>query len=77
MAAGQLGVSVGVTSTGSEVTYDYALAARPDAAAVPGRVKLGKGLRSRDWRFTLRNEPGRGFKLYDLQLMQDETSRRV
>lgn len=77
VAAGQLGVSVGVTSTGSEVTYDYALAARPDAAAVPGRVKLGKGLRSRDWRFTLRNEPGRGFKLYDLQLMQDETSRRV
>ncbi|MGC8385209.1 hypothetical protein ACP3P8_25580 [Pseudomonas aeruginosa] len=40
------------------------------------RVKLGKGS-ARDWRFTLRNEPGRGFKLYDLQLMQDETSRRV
>ena len=76
-AAGQLCVSVGVTSTGSEVTYDYALAARPDAAVVPGRVKLGKGIRSRDWRFTLRNEPGRGFKLYDLQLLQDETSRRV
>lgn len=76
-AAGRLGVSVGVTSTGSEVTYDYALAARPDAIAVPGRVKLGKGLRSRDWRFTLRNEPGRGFRVYDLRLMQDETSRRV
>ncbi|MBX9914094.1 MAG: hypothetical protein K2Y25_09355 [Pseudomonadaceae bacterium] len=68
---------VGNTESGNETTYTYLLEPRTANVAVPGKAKLGRGIKSRYWRFTVRNQPGQSFQLHDLLLQNDETSRRV
>lgn len=67
-------LSVGNTGSGTELTYSYPLPAKVAQAAVPSRASLGKGARSRYWRFTI---TGTTFELHDLALEIAETSRKV
>ncbi|HEJ3062490.1 TPA: hypothetical protein SL272_000821 [Pseudomonas aeruginosa] len=69
-----LTIRMGVVGEGSELTYSYDAPARVANAPVPGRVKLGKGARSRYWRFTIL---GSAFQLHDVKLIIDETSRSI
>lgn len=69
-----LTIRMGVMTGGEEATYSYAAPARVANSPVPGRVKLGKGARSRYWRFTIQ---GSTFQLHDVKLIIDETSRNI
>lgn len=67
-------LAVGNTGSGQEVTYSYPLPARTAEAATPARAALGRGARSRYWRFTL---TGTVFALHDVTLEIAETSRKI
>lgn len=62
------------TQSGAEASYDYAFESRAAESAVPARTKLGRGVKSRFWRVTVR---GQSFSLHDLKMVTDSSSRRV
>lgn len=76
-SAGQLRVAVGYVPDGVEEFVSYDLPLRAAAGPTPNRTKLGRGMRSRYWRFTLENVDGAPFALYDQRLIVDGMSRRV
>ncbi|HAR04054.1 MAG TPA: hypothetical protein DCR72_00500, partial [Pseudomonas sp.] len=67
-------LSVGNTALGQEVAYSYPLPARTAEAETTSRAQLGRGARSRYWRFTL---TGTTFELHDVALELAETSRKI
>jgi hypothetical protein len=62
---GVLRFNVSETESGDELKYSYDLPARVAVKAVTNRVKLGKGLRSRYWRFGIENVDGANFGIND------------
>jgi hypothetical protein len=75
-ADGALTLEVGVTSSGAESTYSYAVQ-RGAGAPVQAKAHLGKGLLSRYWRFRVSNSEGADFTLHDLRVLFDDTARRA
>lgn len=69
-----LTITVTVAQEGSPASYGYPMPARTANYSSPGRAKLGRGLRSRYWQFTL---SGPQFTLNDVELVMDTTSRKI
>jgi hypothetical protein len=74
---GTLAVTVGCIPAGAEQSFTYTLPARHASDPTPGRAKLGRGMRSRYWRFTVENVEGSDFTIVDQRLIFESTSRRV
>lgn len=68
---------VGHVSAGTEQTLEYSLPARIAVDAVPGRFRLGRGIRSRYYRFSFEGAPGAPFTLHAMNVNLDTTSRRI
>lgn len=79
---------VGYTATGyletdvetydwPQEVYTYPMEEREAGAPRNNRIKVGKGLNSRYWRFALRNLDGADFQIYDLQLNVGVSKRRL
>lgn len=75
-SGGSMKVDVGETSTGAEVVYTFTMPAHPATAPTAGRTKLGRGLRSRYYRFTFGNTDGEPLGLFDASVDTLNTSRK-
>ncbi len=74
--------NVAITITGAEdgtpESYTIPFPVRSSVDwPTPNRVKLGRGLRSRYYRFGFENQAGADFVLNDLRIILDEAARRV
>jgi hypothetical protein len=74
---GTLEFLVGNTQDGIEKTYIYDLPKRVATDPVPGRARLGRGMKTRYHRFGIRNKNGAGFGIFDIRVPFDDTSRKV
>lgn len=74
---GKVSLTVGTTESGAEVSYTYSAMPRTATDPSAGRIKLGKGMRSRYWRFTIANEDGDDFMLFDMGVLIDGLSRKI
>ena len=73
---GQLEVDV-ETYDGPQEVYTYAMEERDADAPRNSRAKIGRGLSSRYWRFTLRNVDGADFQVYDVTAEVGTSKRRL
>lgn len=76
-SSGTLQFKVSGTGTGTEAGYTYALPARRANDQVAGRTKIGRGMRSRFWRFELFSKLGQPFKVYESRISIDSLSRKI
>ena len=75
---GDITLSVETTSVkGDTEQNDYDFTARELGAVRNTRVKLGRGLRSRYWRFTLSNSGGARLVVHNASAQVEELSRRL
>lgn len=74
--SGKLRVKVGNTQGGAEETFSYELAARVATDPVPGRARVGRGRKSRYYRFSIENVSGADFSIFDGFVSADDTSRK-
>ena len=72
-----VGVAVGETSTGSELTWNYTSPPFAQNAPRPIRVPTGKGLRSRYLRFIISNTEGAPLKVFAAEYDYLQTGRRT
>lgn len=72
-----IGLSVGTPQSGAEVTYDYVGTVPAQSAPRPVRVQIGKGIRSRMLRFTIRNTEGGGLTVLYAEPDTFDTGRRT
>lgn len=73
-------LTVTMTSTYSgdvEESFDYEMPERAAQTWVPGRVKLGRGLRSRYMRYRLANNDGGDFALDSVKFLMNDMTRQV
>lgn len=70
-------VSVGETSTGEEVTWDYTGPAFAQTAPRPIRIPTGRGIRTRYVRFTISNTGGAPMTVFAAEHDYIQTSRRT
>ena len=75
--SGEMRVTVGSVPKGVEQSFSYPFPRRAANEPVPGRAQLGRGTRSRYWRFTLENVNGADFSVFDQRVDMDAMSRRV
>lgn len=75
--SGTMRVTVGSVPKGVEQSFAYPFPRRIANEPVPGRAQLGRGARSRYWRFTLENVNGADFSVFDQHVDMDSMSRRV
>jgi hypothetical protein len=73
---GTASMEVTTTQSGTAQTYSYALEPEPANALTNGRFKFGRGLRGRNFSFTLRLNAKRG-EVNDLSVVSTPTKRRV
>lgn len=73
----QVGVDVGETQTGTERTWSYLSQPIQNVALRPIRVPIGKGIRSRFLRFTLRNTGGGALTIASAEADHLSTTRRT
>lgn len=73
---GQLDCTV-ETYDGPQEEYTYTLEERDADAPRNNRMKVGKGLSSRYWRFTFENVAGADFQIYDAAANVAESKRRL
>lgn len=76
-ADGTLAMKVSGTGTGAEVGYTYTLPAKTADDTIANRVKIGRGMRSRFWRFEFSNPSGEPFKATETRVAIDTLSRKV
>lgn len=74
---GTIALQVGETRGGVERTHDYLVPARRADAMTHGRVRIGRGLRSRYFRFTIMNVDGSRVTLDGMTIDVIQTTRRV
>lgn len=72
-----IGVDVGETSTGVELTWSYTSPALVNLDLRPNRIPIGKGIRSRYLRFTLRNTGGAPLTIASAEADHLSTTRRT
>jgi hypothetical protein len=73
---GQLEFNV-ETYDGPQEVYTYAMEEREADAPRNNRLKVGKGLSSRYWRFAIRNVDGADFQVYDVTAEVATSKRRL
>lgn len=73
---GQLQVDV-ETYDGPQEVYTYDMEERDADAPRNNRIKIGKGLSSRYWRFKFKNVDGADFQIYDLSAVVGISNRRL
>jgi hypothetical protein len=76
-SAGTMRVTVGYIPAGVEQSASYQMPARVANDPVPGRTKLGRGMRSLYWRVTLENVEGADFTIHAQSMLVDGSSRRI
>lgn len=64
----------GTQRTGGEITSNYSMTARTADDPIAGRVKIGRGMKSRFLRFTV---SGSNFKIAEIRAVIDSLSRKV
>lgn len=74
---GQLAADVTAPVNGSSATYSYAFPAKTANTDDVNKVEPGRGLRSRYFAFSFKNQNGSGFQVHDARILFDDTSRRV
>lgn len=74
---GTLAIAMSGADDGAKETYTYPFPARPATFPVSNRTQLGRGLRSRYYKFSVQNQLGAGFRLHDVRIISDDSSRRV
>ncbi|MGL4233693.1 MAG: hypothetical protein ACRDAM_00250 [Casimicrobium sp.] len=72
-----LSAKVSGTGTGDELGYMYQLPAKTADAAIANRLKVGRGMRSRYWRFEISNPSGEDFKISEIRANVETLSRKV
>lgn len=65
------------TEAGEEAPHEYEMQPRQAISAAPGRVKFGRGVKSRYWRFAVRSPEGQRFQLHQIALDIESTSRKI
>ena len=65
------------TYDGPQEVYTYEMEYREADAPRNSRVKPGKGLNSRFWRFTIRNTGGADFQIHDIAVEVAKSNRRL
>lgn len=65
------------TYDGPQEVYTYAMEEREADAPRNNRLKVGKGLSSRYWRFAIRNVDGADFQVYDVTAELASSKRRL
>lgn len=65
------------TYDGPQDVYNYQLEERDADAPRNNRLKVGRGLSSRYWRFSVKNVQGADFQLYDLTANVGRSNRRL
>lgn len=65
------------TYDGPQEVYTYQLEERDADAPRNSRMKVGRGLSSRYWRFNLKNVNGADFQLYDMEANIGRSNRRL
>ena len=76
-ADGTVAMKVSGTGTGTEAGFTYTLPAKTAVDTTANRVKIGRGMRSRFWRFELSNPSGEPFKVTETRINPDLLSRKV
>lgn len=76
-ADGSLSMKVSGTGTGAEAGYTYTLPSKTAGDPTANRVKIGRGMRSRFWRFELSNPSGDPFKITETRVIIDTLSRKI
>jgi hypothetical protein len=74
---GALRFGIGVTSSGIEERYWYDFPARTATDPTSNRAKIGRGARSRFWRFLLENVDGGDFDVKEQRVLMNPTKRRL
>lgn len=72
-----LTVTMSATDSGEETAYTYSAPTRLADTFVPDRVPVGRGLRSRYFRYSLQNESGGYFSIDTAFIDADVSERRV
>jgi hypothetical protein len=65
------------TYDGPEDVYTYEMEPRDADAPRNNRLKIGRGLNSRYWRFEFRNVSGADFQLQDVAVQVTTSKRRL
>lgn len=76
-ATGSLAMTVASTGSGTETAYTYSMPAKTAVDPTANRIKIGRGLRSRFWRFTLTNPSGDAFTITEARVEIDDLSRKL
>lgn len=66
-----------VTQDGTKKEYWYELTEQTAGAFRNGRIKLGRGLKSRYWQFEIHNKDGADFALGDIEFLPVQITRRI
>lgn len=73
---GEMALSV-ETYDGPQEVYTYNIEEREANAPRNNRIRIGKGLSSRYWRFTIENVLGADFQIYDMRAIVGTSNRRL
>jgi hypothetical protein len=65
------------TYDGPQDVYNYLMEERDADAPRNNRLKIGRGLSSRYWRFTVKNLEGADFQLHDMTAVIGRSNRRL
>lgn len=76
-SSGAMGVDVAVTMSGTEQTFGYTFPAKTAADPTANRQKVGRGLKSRFWRFIIHNVTGARFRVTETRVDVEQTSRKI
>ena len=76
-ADGTVAMKVSGTGIGAEAGYTYTLPGKTATDPTANRVKIGRGMRSRFWRFELSNPSGAPMKVAETRVVIDTLSRKV
>ncbi|MFZ4537186.1 hypothetical protein [Propionivibrio sp.] len=73
---GEVAMNVATEQSGQAIDFDYTLPAELADTTTTGRITLGRGLRGRYYRFTLRTE-GVRFNAAEMRVALDELKRKI
>ena len=76
-ASGAMGVDVAITQSGAEQTYGYTFPAKTATDPTANRQKVGRGIKSRFWRFIIHNVAGARFRVTETRVDVEPTSRKI
>lgn len=76
-SGGRMRFGIGITGNGTEERYFYDFPERTATAPTVNRTRIGRGARSRFWRFLIGNVEGDMIRVTDARVPLDPSSRRI